>query len=277
MDCDSFVEAVGEFEQASGGRNPQGFRPELPTILELNRRRNGSPQVDSGGTDFTSRVGEVGHCVHYLTQPWSRADYESWVGSPNSADEIRTTPFVISTSLPVRSILTWTMNGLSQLHAPLRAPRVNLADFTPAVLRFQDGQRASGELQVLSVNGGLLALPRAIDQGSQVKVMFLTHTGPVLCAAEMLSPVTSTQQPFRFVALPVDDRRRLGAAIQSSLNLNIANKEAAEQRWMEKLRAASSHESQPHRRFFKIAAGALALGLLGLGCAFYLLQVHALK
>jgi hypothetical protein len=169
------------------------------------------------------------------------------------------------------------MDGLSQLHAQLRAPRINLADFTPAVLRVEDGQRASGKLQVLSVNGGLLSLPQAIDQGSQVKVMFLTHTGPVLGAAEMLSPLTSTQQPFRFVALPVDDRRRLGAAIQSTLNLKTAIKDAAEQKWMEKLRAASSHESRPHRGLLKIAAGALALGMLGLAGALYLLQVHALK
>jgi hypothetical protein len=169
------------------------------------------------------------------------------------------------------------MDGLSQLHAQLRAPRVHLADFTPAVLRFQDGQRASGELRVLSVNGGLLSLPSPIDQGSQVKLMFLTHGGSVLGAAEMLSPVTSTQQPFRFVSLPVDDRRRLGAAIQSSLNLNIANQDAVEQRWMEKLRAASSHENQPRGRLFKFAVGAVVLGIFALGCALYVLQVHALK
>jgi hypothetical protein len=159
------------------------------------------------------------------------------------------------------------MDGLSQLHAQLRAPRINLADITPAVLRFEDGQRASGKLQVLSVNGGLLSLPNPIDRGSQVKVMFLTHSGPVLGAAEMLSPLTSTQQPFRFVSLPVDDRRRLGAAIQSSLNLKVANQDAAEQKWMEKLRAASNHEGRPHRWLLKLAAGAVALGLLGLGCA----------
>jgi hypothetical protein len=169
------------------------------------------------------------------------------------------------------------MDGLSQLHAQLRAPRVHLADLTPAVLRFQDGQRASGELQVLSVNGGLLSLPSPIDRGSQVKLMFLTHTGPVLGAAEMLSPVTSTQQPFRFVSLPVDDRRRLGAAIQSSLNENVAIQDAAEQKWMEKLRAASSRENQPRGRVFKFAVGAAAFGILCLGCAFYLLQVHTLK
>jgi hypothetical protein len=169
------------------------------------------------------------------------------------------------------------MDGLSQLHAQLRAPRVSLADITPAVLRFEDGQRASGKLQVLSVNGGLLSLPTPVDRGSQVKVMFLTHSGPVLGAAEMLSPLTSTQQPFRFVSLPTDDRRRLGAAIQSSLNLKIANQDAAEQKWMEKLRAASNPESRPRRWFFKFAAGAVVLVLLGLGCAFYLTQVHALK
>jgi hypothetical protein len=169
------------------------------------------------------------------------------------------------------------MDGLSPLHAQLRAPRVHLADFTPAVLRFQDGQRASGQLQVLSVNGGLLSLPDPIDQGSQVKLMFLMHTGAVLGAAEMLSPLTSKQQPFRFISLPVDDRQRLGAAIQSSLNQKIANEEAAEQKWMEKLRAASSREHRPRNRFFKFGVGAVALGLLCLGCAFYLLQVHALK
>jgi hypothetical protein len=169
--------------------------------------------------------------------------------------------------------MTWNMDGLSQL----RAPRVHLADFTPAVLRFQDGQRASGQLQVLSVNGGLLSLPGPLDQGSQVRLMFLTRTGAVLGAAEMLSPVTSTQQPFRFVSLPVDDRRRLGAAIQSSLNQDTANQEAAEQKWMEKLRAASSCDNRPRSRLFKFGVGAVALGIFCLGFAFYLLQVHALK
>jgi len=169
------------------------------------------------------------------------------------------------------------MDGLSQLHAQLRAPRVHLADFTPAVLRFQDGQHASGQLKVLSVNGGLLSLPDPVDQGSQVKLMFLTSTGAVLGAAEMLSPVTGTQQPFRFVSLPVDDRHRLGAAIQSSLNRDSVNREAAEQKWMQKLRAASSSDERPRSRLFKFGVGVAALGILCLGCAFYLLQIHALK
>ena len=166
------------------------------------------------------------------------------------------------------------MDGLSQTPAQMRAPRVHLADSTPAVLRFQDGQRASGNLQVFSTTGGLLSLPRPIHQGSQVKLMFLTHSGPVLGSAEMLSPVTRTQQPFRFVSLQVDDQRRLGAAVQSSLNQNQENEDAAEQKWMNKLRAASSQGSQPRSRLFKFAAGIVALGILSLGCAFYLLHVQ---
>jgi hypothetical protein len=169
------------------------------------------------------------------------------------------------------------MDGISPLYAHVRAPRVQLADLTPAVLRFQDGQRASGELQVLSVTGGLLSLPSPIDRGSQVKLMFLTHTGAVLGAAEMLSPVTSKQQPFRFVSLPMDDRRRLGEAIQSSLDLKTANHDVAEQKWMEKLRAASSRENQPRGRLLKFAVGAAALGIIAVGCVLYLFQVHALK
>jgi hypothetical protein len=169
------------------------------------------------------------------------------------------------------------MTGLSPLHAQLRSPRVQLADFTPAVLRFDDGQRASGMVQVLSLTGGLLSLPTPIHQGSQVKLLFLTRTGPVLGAAEMLSPVTSTQQPFRFLSLPVDDCRRLGAAIQSSLNVNIAKENAVEQKWMEKLKAASLAEKRPHVRIFRFAAIAVALGMLSLSGILYLIQVNALK
>jgi hypothetical protein len=169
------------------------------------------------------------------------------------------------------------MDGLSPVHTQLRAPRINVADFTPAVLRFVDGQRASGKLQLLSVNGGLLSLPSPIDQGAQVKLMFLTRTGPVLATAEMMSPVSSTEQPFRFVSLPVDDRRRLGAAIQSTLYQDIVNQEAAEQKWMEKLRTASSCQNQPRGRLFKFGVGAAALGIFGLGCAYYFLPAYALK
>ena len=61
MDDDSFIQAVGQFEQAPGGRNPQGFGPELAPVFELNRGRDRLPKTDARGTDFSSGVGEVGH------------------------------------------------------------------------------------------------------------------------------------------------------------------------------------------------------------------------
>jgi hypothetical protein len=44
--------------------------------------------------------------------------------------------------------------------------------------------------------------------------MFLTQTGTVMGAAEMLYPDSWTSQPFRFVSLDECDRCRLRAAIE---------------------------------------------------------------
>jgi hypothetical protein len=48
--------------------------------------------------------------------------------------------------------------------------------------------------------------------------MFLTGKGSVLGAAEMLTPVSWSLQPFKFVRLYDDDEIRLQAAIQASLD-----------------------------------------------------------
>jgi hypothetical protein len=99
---------------------------------------------------------------------------------------------------------------------PVRSPRVSFAENTPAVVRSRDGCR-KGKLQTVSLTGGLLYLPKPVDQGSQVKLMFLTRSGSVLGAAEMLSPISWSLQPFKFLKLYDDDQRRLEATIQSSL------------------------------------------------------------
>jgi hypothetical protein len=48
-------------------------------------------------------------------------------------------------------------------------------------------------------------------KGTRIKVMFVTRSGPVFGAAEMLNPISRTEQPFRFVAFAHDDRSRLQA------------------------------------------------------------------
>jgi hypothetical protein len=96
-----------------------------------------------------------------------------------------------------------------------RPPRVQFTQTPPAVLRFQTGRRVRGKLQVVSVTGGLLNLSSPLDQGSRVKLMFLTDEGAVLGTAEMLPSLSPTLQPFRFVGIDEGDENRLRDVIQS--------------------------------------------------------------
>ncbi len=125
------------------------------------------------------------------------------------------------------------MTCFPQTIAHRRAPRFRLADVAPAVLQLHDGRRTSSEVQVISHNGGLLSLPTPLLQGSIVKLMFETHRGSVVGTAEMLVPVNSTHQPFRFLGLPESDRSTLQAAFQSPLYRNTDEEE-----WIEEFRAA---------------------------------------
>jgi hypothetical protein len=106
-------------------------------------------------------------------------------------------------------------------HAARQRPeRARFTELIPVVLRFPDGNRASGNLQVVSITGGLLSVPRPLTPGVPAKLMFLTRAGSVLGVAELLSPLSWDQQPFRFVSLHHDDEARLQAAIQSSQEQN---------------------------------------------------------
>lgn len=59
-------------------------------------------------------------------------------------------------------------------------------------------------------------MPRPAPQGATAKLMFLTRAGSVLGMAQMLTPLSWDQQPFRFVSLHSDDETRLQSAIQAS-------------------------------------------------------------
>jgi|SRR5215470_217368 len=96
-----------------------------------------------------------------------------------------------------------------------RPPRMRLAQ-TQAVLRFASGERIKGRLQVISVTGGLLWLDTPLDLGSRANVMFLMDAGAVSGTAEMLKPLSGTQQAFRFVEIGKTERSRLEKTIESS-------------------------------------------------------------
>jgi hypothetical protein len=165
-------------------------------------------------------------------------------------------------------------------HHTYREPRLRLTDLTPAVLRLQNGGCITGSLDVISLTGGLLCLSRPVDRGSNVKRMFLSRNGPVLGTAEMLSPVSWTRQPFRFIALSYGDQHRLQAATrwspQSSAPTQAVESGRAfdyEQEWIDKYRTAIAQRKEP-RRFLKLVLVAGMLATLSLGYAIYVFSLH---
>src|SRR5277367_426075 len=112
------------------------------------------------------------------------------------------------------------MTHFPQANASRRAPRMHVGGAIPAVVMLEDGRRAKGKLQTLSVTGGLLRLLGALSQGDFVEVAFQTQSGPVRGMAEMLTPVRAATdgslQPFRFVALGDDDHRALRMVVESA-------------------------------------------------------------
>jgi len=142
--------------------------------------------------------------------------------------------------------------------AALRAPRIRATEYTPAVLRYPCGDCATGSLEIISSTGGLLRLSKPLIRGTRIKVMFLTQSGPVLGAAEMLTPISWTEQPFRFVALAHSDQRRLQALTGCALKpetpkpvqidhqpVQIDHQVDTEHQWIDKYRDAVSRNPPP--------------------------------
>ena len=164
------------------------------------------------------------------------------------------------------------MANLPQALPPRRATRVHLANPTPAVLRFQDGSRLAGNLQIISVAGGLLSLSQPLHPNTRASLMFLSDGGPVLGKAEMLSPLSRTQQAFRFVALDRNYQRNLQLGIQSHLNQNVD-----EEQWIAKYRSALPHRVPPTKQALKIILGSVAFGILVVLSAAHFLNFELLK
>jgi hypothetical protein len=148
---------------------------------------------------------------------------------------------------------------------PSRAPRVRTTEYTPAVLRFPSGDTVTGRLEVFSATGGLLCLPKPLIRGTRIRVMFLTPNGPVLGAAEMLGPVSWTQQPFRFVRPADQDRPQPRVTSGRSPKLDSPVSQPGiqipdpEPQWIDKYRAAVSRHP-PRRPLLARMLEALRLG-----------------
>jgi hypothetical protein len=112
-----------------------------------------------------------------------------------------------------------------QWHGIRQCPRVRLTDVVPAILRPEDGSRKRGELKTVSLTGGLVYLPKPLECRSHVKLMFVTRTGAIHGSVEMLNPVSSELQPFRFEALDERGQSKLRATIRLYLGQNAVGEE----------------------------------------------------
>jgi hypothetical protein len=106
------------------------------------------------------------------------------------------------------------MTQMIQAKPAKRSQRLQLASSIPIVLRHQDGHRIKGDLRCVSLTGGLLLPASLIPAGSMVRLLFVTPQGPVAATAEMLRPVSWTEQPFRFAAIPDSGQHRLRTLIE---------------------------------------------------------------
>jgi hypothetical protein len=111
------------------------------------------------------------------------------------------------------------MTHFPQPTSQKRAQRLHVGGSIGALVLLEDGQRAKGKLQTVSVTGGLLRLAKSLGQGDFVEVAFETQSGQVRGMAEMLDPVRGVEgalQPFRFIALGDEDHRALRMTVEAA-------------------------------------------------------------
>jgi len=185
------------------------------------------------------------------------------------------------------------MSYLPQPAVSQRPVRIRPEEFTPAVLRVDDGSCTSGALELFSLTGGLLSLPKVLDKGTQAKLLFLTQTGPILGVAELLQPVSRREQPFRFLTLHADDQNRLWTATHQApkpltpeavaeklerptLTAEQIAESTREVQWIEKYRTAIEDSGPPRKRSQWKFFAAITAATLGMGVV-YALQSHLLR
>ena len=111
------------------------------------------------------------------------------------------------------------MTYFPQPNPSKRARRVRLPGSVVVSVRSEGSQVVRAKLHELSATGGLLVLPKALEQGDFVEVSFQTGQGIVRGMAELLSVRRKSQsgclQPFRFVALEDEYHTTLRMTLES--------------------------------------------------------------
>lgn len=117
------------------------------------------------------------------------------------------------------------MTHFPRPHRSRRAPRIQLPHTVPAQVSLDGGERAQGQIQKLSLNGGLLQLAQALDAGDFVEISFETEGRSVHGTAEMLPPVEvspqGTLQGFRFVVLEDDAHDAIRSMVDAGVGQDL--------------------------------------------------------
>jgi len=117
------------------------------------------------------------------------------------------------------------MTHFPRPHRSRRAPRIQLAHSVPAQVSLDGGERAQGQIQKLSLNGGLLQLAQALEAGDFVEISFETQGRSVHGTAEMLPPVQvspqATLQGFRFVMLDDEAHDAIRSMVEAGVGQGL--------------------------------------------------------
>ena len=103
----------------------------------------------------------------------------------------------------------------------IRNPRVKLQGAVLALVQVNHERLVRARLHQLSVSGGVLQVADAIEEASNVRLIFHLGSTTMRTDAQMLVPMWSTRaylQPFRFLALGEEDRQRLGRDLEKFNN-----------------------------------------------------------
>lgn len=99
-----------------------------------------------------------------------------------------------------------------------RAARTKLGGSVLALILLPNGRQQRGKMHQLSVTGGVLQVPKPLDEAIVVELAFHVGVNTIRTKAEMLFPMWATQgwlQPFRFTGLAEEDRERLEKSLRS--------------------------------------------------------------
>ena len=105
-----------------------------------------------------------------------------------------------------------------------RAARVKLGGAVRVSLLLEGPHIVRARLHELSISGGLLHLPHALQEGTRLEMSFHLESGIIRGSGEVLQSMWATRgclQAFRFTRLNEQDRQTLETAVQALLGPEI--------------------------------------------------------